>query len=475
MRRRGSASIAANPVLIGAATTLVVIVAVFLAYNANNGLPFVPTYALKAEVPSAAQLVKGNEVRLGGTRVGVVDGIVPIRHANGTVTAQLSLKLETTVKPLPTDSTVIVRPRSALGLKYVELTKGTSDKGWPDGSTIPIKQATPKPVEIDEVLNTFDDKTRAASRVNLTEFGNAFAGRGQDLNRAIESLNPLLTDLVPVMKNLSDPRTKLPQLFRALEQTASQVAPVAEQQGSLFDNLDTTFIALSNVARPYIQQAIVNGPPALDEATRAFPQQRPFLRNSELLFHELRPGVRALRSAAPDLADAFEIGTRTLRRTPALNNRLKPTFAALERFAEDPLVKLGVQDLTNTARILNPTVAQLAPAQTICNYATLWFRNVASLLSEGDTNGTGQRFIVIAAPAGPNNEGGPSSAPASGAPGGAKDNYLHTNPYPNTAGPGQDKECEAANETYDVGKTTIGNDPGNNGTQHDVTKRNINE
>ena len=30
--------------LIGAATTLVVIVAVFLAYNANNGLPFVPTY-----------------------------------------------------------------------------------------------------------------------------------------------------------------------------------------------------------------------------------------------------------------------------------------------------------------------------------------------------------------------------------------------------------------------------------------------
>ena len=35
--RRGSASIAANPVLIGAATTLVVIVAVFLAYNANNG------------------------------------------------------------------------------------------------------------------------------------------------------------------------------------------------------------------------------------------------------------------------------------------------------------------------------------------------------------------------------------------------------------------------------------------------------
>jgi virulence factor Mce-like protein len=475
MRRRGSASIAANPVLIGAATTLVVIVAVFLAYNANNGLPFVPSYSLKADVPSAAQLVKGNEVRLGGTRVGVVDKITPVRHRNGLVTAELSMKLETTVKPLPIDSTIIVRPRSALGLKYVELTKGTSSKGWEDGSTIPLRQATPKPVEIDEVLNTFDDKTRAASRVNLTEFGNAFAGRGQDLNLAIQALNPLLINLVPVMRNLSDPRTKLPQLFRALEQTASQVAPVAETQAALFVNLDTTFRALSNVARPYIQQSIVNGPPALEEAIRAFPQQRPFLRNSELLFAELRPGIRALRSAAPDLADAFEIGTRTLKRTPAMNAELKPTFAALQRFAEDPLVVLGVQDLTNTAQLLNPTVAFLTPAQTICNYATVWFRNVASLLSEGDKNGTGQRFIVVAAPNGPNNEGGPSSAPANGGVPGAQDNYLHSNPYPNTASPGQTKECEAANETYDIGRQTIGNDPGNQGTTHDVTKRNLNQ
>ena len=87
MRRRGAQSLAANPVLIGAATTLVVVVAVFLAYNANNGLPFVPTYELKAEVPNAANLVVGNEVRLGGSRVGVVDAITPRQRADGRVTA----------------------------------------------------------------------------------------------------------------------------------------------------------------------------------------------------------------------------------------------------------------------------------------------------------------------------------------------------------------------------------------------------
>ena len=135
------------------------------------------------------------------------------------------------------------------------------------------------------------------------------------------------------------------------------------------------------------------------------------------------------------------------------------------------MVTLGVRDLTNTAVLLNPTVAFLTPAQTICNYASLWFRNVASLLSEGDSNGTWQRFIIVATPQGPNNEGGPSSAPANGGVPGAQDNYLHTNPYPNTAAPGQTKECEAGNENYIVGKQVIGNVPGNQGTTVDKTTR----
>ena len=73
MRNRGGIQgVASSPVIVGAVTVLVVIVAVFLAYNANNGLPFVSTYNLKARVPNANALVKGNEVRIGGARVGVV-------------------------------------------------------------------------------------------------------------------------------------------------------------------------------------------------------------------------------------------------------------------------------------------------------------------------------------------------------------------------------------------------------------------
>ena len=79
-RRRGTASVAASPVLIGAATVLVALVAVFIAYNANAGLPFVPTYDLNAELPSGGKLVKGNEVRVGGFRVGVVKDVTAEGH-----------------------------------------------------------------------------------------------------------------------------------------------------------------------------------------------------------------------------------------------------------------------------------------------------------------------------------------------------------------------------------------------------------
>ena len=105
----------------------------------------------------------------------------------------------------------------------------------------------------------------------------------------------------------------------------------------------------------------------------------------------------------------------------------------------------GIRRLTDTVQTLNPTLQYLAPAQTTCNYIALWFRNISSLLSEGDGNGTWQRFIIVATPQGPNNEGGPSAAPADGP---TLENHLHTNPYPNTAAPGQPRECEAGNEPY---------------------------
>ncbi|MGZ4310942.1 MAG: hypothetical protein ACXVR1_02430, partial [Solirubrobacteraceae bacterium] len=59
-RRTRRPSALSNPVLVGAVTALVIMVAVFLAYNANTGLPFVPTDELRVDVASGSDLVPGN-------------------------------------------------------------------------------------------------------------------------------------------------------------------------------------------------------------------------------------------------------------------------------------------------------------------------------------------------------------------------------------------------------------------------------
>lgn len=470
MRRSGVGAIASSPTMVGAVTTLIVILAVFLAYNANNGLPFVPSYRISVQVPNAETLVPGNEVRIGGVRVGFVEDVVPVAHENGRVTAKADLKLDKNVDPIPRGSTVVVRAKSALGLKYLEINRTNKDQGYPEGSELPLSAARPHPVEYDQVLSMFDSPTRVAIRRNLVEFGAVLAGRGPQINAALGQLRPLLRRLEPVARNLASKKTGFARFFRAAGAAAAEVAPVAETQAHMFASLDTTFGALASVARPFIQETISETPPTFDTLIRTNPRISTFLRHNAALFADLRPGVRALDQTAPEIASALETGARVLPGAPALNAQLAPTAEALERFATNPDVQGGISRTTQTVSYLSPTLHFVAPAQSVCNYATLLFRNATSLFRVGDGIGNGQRFLVMSSPGGlPNNETSPSSAPPNKAgaetiPGqelNAEANFLHSNPYPNTASPGQSpRECEAGNEEYVAGKKVIGNAPG---------------
>jgi ABC-type transporter Mla subunit MlaD len=459
--RSGLTGVASSPVLVGAVTVLVVIVAVFLAYNANNGLPFVSTYNLNAEVPNADALVKGNEVRIGGVRVGIVKSVVPVQHADGSVAAILSLSLDKNVEPLPSNSTMIIRPKSALGLKYLQIVPGDSRKGFAAGETIPVSAARPEPVDIDQFFDMFDEKTRVAIRRNLAGFGNALAGRGPQINEAIGSLRRLVVSGQPVLRTIVAPSTNFGGFWRALEDLSATVAPVAETQASLFVALDRTFAAFARVSRPFIQETISKSPSTLDTANADLPVLRPFLHDSQRFFAALKPGAHALAETSPTIAAALHAGIPVLNASPVLNAQLVPTADALLAFQNAPGVFNGLDLLVDTNHTLGPAIKFIGPAQTTCNYLTLAFKNLASATSEGNPLGNWLNFYSFELPEGPNAESGPSSAPANGP---DIANHLHYNPYPNTASPGQPKECEAGNIRYAKGQTVIGNVPGPHGT-----------
>ena len=391
MRRSGS-SVLANPVLVGAVTVLVTVVAVFLAYNANNGLPFVPTTQLKLQVPNGSALVPGNEVRSGGYRIGVISDIKPVPMRDGTTGAELTLKLDRSAGDVPVDTTAAIRPRSALGLKYVELNLGKSTSTYDDGETMPASQ-TRIPVELDRVFEMFDTPTREASQVNLEGFGNAFTGRGPALGQTIERLPRLFGHLEPVMRNLSAPETRLENFFTSLADTAAAVAPVSETQARLFTTMADTFDAIGRDPER-LQAFIEKSPPTLDVSTDSLEVQRPFLRDFANFSVDFKSATRDLRASLPDINSAVERGIGVQRRMVDTNDKLRATMAALGDLTEAPTTGGALRGLTDTVATLNPQVRFYGPYQTVCNYWNYMWTYISEHLSEPDVTGFSQRAMV---------------------------------------------------------------------------------
>jgi virulence factor Mce-like protein len=390
MSRSRATSPLGTPTLIGAVTVLIAITAVFLAYNANKGLPFVPTYNLSAEIPGGANLVEGNDVRVGGFQVGVISRIRPgVEPGTNRSIAIVDMKLDKTVEPLARNTKVFVRPRSNLGLKYIEMTPGLSSEGFRAGETIPLRQSK-EPIEVDEFFSTFNLKMRNAQKGALTGFGNALAGRGTSINTTIEVLLPFVTHLEPVMRNLSDPSTQLGRFFVQSRRLSGQLAPVAGTYARLFGNMATTFEALGRDELA-LQQTIERGPRTLEQGIRSLPPQRPFLADSERLFRELRPTAEEFERTLPTVSDALRTGAPVLTKAPALYRRTEDVFDALDELASNPDTLGGLSDLTQTVQALAPLVTYVAPYQTVCNYFNYYFTAFSEHVSEPFRFGTIQR------------------------------------------------------------------------------------
>ena len=387
----------------GSITLLVTIVAVFIAYNANAGLPFVSTYDVKVELPNASKLVVGNDVRAGGFRVGAVDQIRGGRKVvdgEERSIAVLQLKLDKTVEPLPADTLVAVRSRSALGLKYVELAPGSSTRSLQAGDTIPLRNSRLRAGEIEDFTAIFDDRTRVGTRAALEGFGSALAGRGPSVNRAIQELAPLLRHLEPVARNLSDPRTELAGFFPRLGRALGELAPVAMVQPEFLANQATTFGAIGRDPQA-LREAIEEGPPTLRTSIRSLRVQTPFLARFADLSRTLRPGARELRVSLPAINEALRVGTPVLLRVPELGEDLERLSGALEDLGDNPSTLLALRDLRQAFRVARPLVEFAAPYQTVCNYFVYFWPATGAHLSQvtrapdGHALGTLQRILSI--------------------------------------------------------------------------------
>ena len=410
--------------------------------------------------PTASGLIRGNEVRIGG-------------HARRRRREDLALHQAPTARPArdcrarTSRRTSSPLPRDSVGADPAEVAAGAQvrrdhprhdRRRYPAGATLPLAKGATRPVEIDDFFDMFDEPTRDASQRNLIECGNAFAGRGGDLNEALRRPRPAgHARRAGRAQPRRARRRGFDGLFPAFAQAANEAAPVAEQQGELFASLDQTFTALElGLRRPAAgDRARPEG--ARHRHARAARPGRLHARQRRAL----PPLPARLRGRWPpprrNLAAAFRAGTHVaaaLRRSSTA--AWSPRCSALETFAADPRVHPGAAppDRDGDAAEADPRVPH-AGADHVqllrrCSSATWPARCRRATRS---AHSCASASVVAAAAA--QQRGGPvrgaGQRPAGKDVSAIDDSFLHSNPYPNTAAPGQTQECEAGNEVYKPG------------------------
>ncbi|WP_205695869.1 MlaD family protein [Conexibacter sp. SYSU D00693] len=385
----------ASPFVVGAILLMAGIVAVVLSYNASRGLPFVPTYEVRAEVRDAAELVAGSsEVRLGGSRVGIVKAVEAVPARGGRpVHAVLTLALEEDQAGLPADSTVQVRPRSILGAKFVDLVRGTSSRQLPTGGVLPLRQSIAG-VQLDEAFDVFGPRTRRAIQRAVSGLGDALAGRGGALNDTVLTTRRLLPPLSRTLRALVSPRADLRGFVRGAAGASRALAPVAADLAAGLGDGARTARAL-RLAAPQLDRGLVELPRAAAAATRAVRGATPALGDAAAVAEGLAPGARELRPAGRALTRALRDGTPALAAVPAFGRRLDGTLRRLRALARDPHTTRTLRRLTTTVRTLDGTLDVVLPAQLHCNVLGVSTRNLSEVLAVGDAQAPWLNFLPI--------------------------------------------------------------------------------
>lgn len=448
-------TILGSRVVLGVVTILILGLAVYLSYVAENGLPFIPTYRVNVQVANADELDKNADVRVGGARVGQILTITPEPPSGSWPHpyAKLGLALDTSLRPLSADTHYRVRLASVLGAKYLELIPGRRrGQGIPDGGTLTLSTRPGRGhelpfVDLDTALGVFGPRIRGPLRAVLSDYGNALAGRGAQLNEAIHSLVGLLEPLRRVLGVFAAPANRLGDLITGAAATTGALANVAPTTSSLLQSSATTFGALT---RPALGRTLDQLPGTESVASRVLERSLSTLSQARQLVTELRPAAALLPKAARHLDLVVRASTPVLRPLPRLASELQSTLLSVQALARDPastgtFKALGSYDLATVGSSafvgLGAILRAAAGAQFKCNVAGLWLRNFASGLTEGDSTGPWLRVMPVFDPR-------QSTQAATAAP------DLHSNFYPveNSA------QCQSGNERY-VRSQLIGNPP----------------
>jgi phospholipid/cholesterol/gamma-HCH transport system substrate-binding protein len=290
---------------------------------------------------TGGQLVKGNQVLIGGAPVGSVDDVKLID--NGQAEVDISVN-----RPLHEGSSAIVRATSLSGIanRYVSIQPGpNSNPELKNDSTI-TEVDTTTPVDLDQLFNTLRGPERQALRNIIQGSSTVYAGKGPEANQTYRYLSPSLVATDRLFAELTSDSGVLTNFLVNGADVLSAVAERRNDLSALTQNANEALGAIASQNRSF-DQALVALPPALRQANTTFHNLRPALDDLNVLVNAAKPATKNL---APFLRQLHPVLTRGV-----------PVFRDLNRALNLPGKQNDLADATGYLPALQNRVADAVP------------------------------------------------------------------------------------------------------------------
>jgi phospholipid/cholesterol/gamma-HCH transport system substrate-binding protein len=300
------------------------------------------TYKLSFQ--NAGQLVKGDDVQVGGQRIGSVQDIA-LTDRNQ---AEITVGVSDAFAPLHEGTTAVIRATSLSGIanRYVALTPGpNSNRRLPDGATLGTEHTT-SIVDLDQVFDTLDARTRRSLQRVIQGGARWYDGRGQQANASARYLSPALSQSQRLFDELVGDQESLSSFLSNASRTVGALARRRAELTALVSNANTTAAAIGdeNVALGEAlgllpgtlrkaNTTFVNLRATLDDLDPLVAASKPATRRLAPFLRELRPLVSSARPTVRDLSTLVRRPgggndlTDLLQRTPRLERVARPALA----------------------------------------------------------------------------------------------------------------------------------------------------
>jgi phospholipid/cholesterol/gamma-HCH transport system substrate-binding protein len=377
---------AARGVALLALVAVIAVVAVVLLRDGSS-----TTYRLRFQ--NAGQLVKDDDVQVGGRRVGSVRDIT-LTDDNQ---AEITIAVDDDFAPLHEGTTATIRATSLSGIanRYIALTPGANSRPRLPSDALLGTDSTTSIVDLDQLFNTLTPATRKGLQQFIQGNARWYVGRGAQANQAAKYLDPALSSSRALVDEVVGDQDTFNAFLQSSSRTVRALALRRDDLANLVTNANTTAGAIGD-ENASLSRTLGLLPDTLRKANTTFVNLRATLDDLDVLVAASKPATKRLapflaelrplvRDARPTIADL-----RTLVRRPGDGNDLIDLLDRAPRLEQ--VARPALRDSTQALKDSTPVLQFVRPYS-----ADLvgWLRDFGQGASNYDANGHFARIQPI--------------------------------------------------------------------------------